>query len=597
MKQYKDIKIGKQTRNKTNQSEIKRHYGFDTETLNGICKLICYSGMNSYDSLYFEEEKNPENLPDILGFLTKKKFSLSLNWFYNLDYDIRAIIRLMPEDNIAELYHNGNTEIYGYKIKFLSKKFFKISVNKMTFLYYDISQFFSGGLDKNAQIYLNSGKDERINSKILGSSRKYWKNNFDMVIEYCIQDCELTGKLGLFFYSNLWKVLKFNPKKPYSTGSISQEYFINNCDFIPTIKDIPEEILKIHQDNYRGGRIEVIKRGFFERINSYDLKSAYPAQMVNLMDYSAGKWIKSTDFDDEKQGIYKVKLNWFNEHLGFSAFNAVGKTLYPNIESGICWLNERELMLLNDYSRYGDYEIIDGYTFHPFREVYPYKDLIYKFFELKETTEDKNEKMLYKLFINSIYGKTAQAIYDKKEGKYLTGKLYNPVYSCRITANTRADLLRHALPYSDKIIGFMTDSIQTTAEIKGLGNNLGDLAYEYTANEGVILMAGVRYLDERQKMRGFSNNYKLKNLLKNNPEKDKIPVNIEKPVTIFQGLNYKKYTKEDINVFMTEEKILDINGDNRRLWKDNFLNAEDCFNRNIDSMPLFFENIAGAGLD
>ena len=274
MKQYNDIKIGKQTRNKTNQSEIKRHYGFDTETLNGICKLICYSGMGSYDSLYFEDEKNPENLPDILRFLTKKKFSLSLNWFYNLDYDIRAIIRLMPEDNIAELYHNGNTEIYGYKIKFLSKKFFKISVNKMTFLYYDISQFFSGGLDKNAQIYLNSGKDERINSKILGNSRKYWKDNFDMVIEYCIQDCEITGKLGLFFYSNLWKVLKFNPKKPYSTGSISQEYFINNCDFIPTIKNIPEEILKIHQDNYRGGRIEVIKRGFFERMNSYDLKSA-----------------------------------------------------------------------------------------------------------------------------------------------------------------------------------------------------------------------------------------------------------------------------------------------------------------------------------
>lgn len=71
-----------------------------------------------------------------------------------------------------------------------------------------------------------------------------------------------------------------------------------------------------------------------------------------------------------------------------------------------------------------------------------------------------------------------------------------------------------------------------------------------------------------------------------NREKSKIPVYVKKPVTLFQGLKYSKYSTEDINVFMTSEKILDINGDYRRIWKDNFINCADCLTRNISSIPI-----------
>ena len=111
-------------------------------------------------------------------------------------------------------------------------------------------------------------------------------------------------------------------------------------------------------------------------------------------------------------------------------------------------------------------------------------------------------------------------------------------------------------------------------------------------------MSGVRYTDETQKVRGFGNKlktdktlkdntiYTLKQILEKNPNKDKIKIYIDKPVTIFQGLKYHKYTKNDINVFMISEKILDINGDNRRIWHDEFLNCADCLNRNIASSPI-----------
>ena len=244
---------------------------------------------------------------------------------------------------------------------------------------------------------------------------------------------------------------------------------------------------------------------------------------------------------------------------------------------------------------------MEGYKFIPFTELYPYQKLIDKFYELKETTDDANERMLYKLFINSIYGKTAQAIYDKKTKMYKTGRLYNPLYSCRITTNTRLKLLQYAMPIAKDIIGFSTDSILTTNSGIKVGKNIGDFELEYIAGEGVVLMSGIRYMDKKQKVRGFANSIikvdeegekikeelVLKDILKENPDKRVIEIMIEKPVTIFQGLTFNKYNKDDINVFKAETRFLDINGDVRRMWESDFENAGEIYEgKNISSMPF-----------
>jgi len=116
-------------------------------------------------------------------------------------------------------------------------------------------------------------------------------------------------------------------------------------------------------------------------------------------------------------------------------------------------------------------------------------------------------------------------------------------------------------------------------------------------------MSGIRYTDDKQKIRGLGqklkltddklkpekkdNIYTLEEILKINPDLDKISLYVEKPITIFQGLKYKNYTYEDINIFKPIEKILDINGDTRRIWHDDFKNANDALTRCIDSTPYF----------
>ena len=606
MKDFSDIEIKPQTRHKTIQKRLSLHIGYDTETLNGYCRLICDSDGNYCYIGAYPTKSNDEILTDILTFLTKNAGKSGLRWFYNINYDFRAIVKYLSNDKLIELYNNNEVRFNDFTISYLPSKFFRITRNKHSNTFYDISHFFTGGLDKNAEKYLNQKKMEEVNRSILGSSKKYWLDNKYLIIEYCIRDCELTAKLADLFYCNLWNEIKFNPKNPYSAGSISQEFFINNSVFIPTVDGIPENILRLHQNNYRGGRIEILKKGYFKKLDSYDLKSAYPSVMVNLLDYTNGKWIKSKEYDDKLHGVYNIKYKWLNKNVGVFPHTVDNLTIYPNIINDYAYttVNEQEIIFLENHLNDCQYEIIDGYQFIPYIEKYPYRDCIMNLFQQKEIAEaenDQNKRLIYKLFINSIYGKTAEAIFNKNTGKFETGRLYNPIYANRITSLTRLKLLEASYDIAGAVVGFSTDSILTEKPISDrfIKNELGYFTHEYTAYDSVILMAGIRYIqvkDEekneieiKQKLRGFTDDIKkmnLKELLEANKDKDIIKTYIDKPLTLFQSLSYNNLTKEDINIFRPSLKKLDINGDCRRLWNDNFINAEDCLSRNINSIPI-----------
>lgn len=602
MKDFEKMQIMPQTRHKTTQKQISKHIGYDTETLHGYCRLICDSKGNY---LYFGESPNMTNeeiVQKIFSFLVRNSGKDGLHWFYNINYDFRAIVKYLPPENLIQLYNTSETLFNDFTISYLPAKFFRISKNRKSNTFYDISHFFAGGLGKNAEKYLHMSKLHDTDSSILGESPSYWKENKFQIIEYCIQDCVLTEKLANLFYFNLWNEIQFNPKKPYSAGSIAQEYFINNSRFIPVLKDIPTDVLRLHQNSYRGGRIEILKRGFFKKLESFDLKSAYPSIMIDLLDYTKGKWIKTTDYDENLHGIYEIKYNWFNHNIGLFPHNVDGLTIYPNVigESQTAYCNEKELAFLDSHSNECDYKIVDGWQFIPYYEVYPYRECLLRLFEQKEIAEkenNENKRLIYKLFINSIYGKTAEAIYNKNTGFFETGRLYNPIYCNRITALTRLKLIQACMDIADNVVGFSTDSILTQKPIskKFISNSLGNFTHEYTAYDSVVLMSGVRYiqklndknkLEMSQKMRGFSNKLNLKELLENNMDKAVIPTYINKPLTLFQGLAYNDLSTDDINVFTDTLKKLDINGDLRRLWKEDFLNAADCLSRCIESVPI-----------
>jgi len=143
---------------------------------------------------------------------------------------------------------------------------------------------------------------------------------------------------------------------------------------------------------------------------------------------------------------------------------------------------------------------------------YPYRPFIQQFYSgkleqdlLKESESpdyDAEARSIYKLMINSLYGKTVQAI--EKHGIRTTGQLWNPFYASIITAGCRArmgELIR--FNGTESILAVNTDGLvfkareglKTTANPKpvffdGVRVNLGDWTDDGCGSL-ILMMSGV----------------------------------------------------------------------------------------------------------
>ena len=110
----------KHTLHKLSRNVNRKVHALDTETLNGYCKLIADSESN----YQLSKSINSESILDFskfLSFLTSHRFRSTHNFFFNLNYDVNAIIKYMPKDNLNELYKDLHTTYLDTEIFFIPK--------------------------------------------------------------------------------------------------------------------------------------------------------------------------------------------------------------------------------------------------------------------------------------------------------------------------------------------------------------------------------------------------------------------------------------------------------------------------------------------
>jgi len=560
--------------------------GMDTETHKGYCKLICDSEGNY---------KLCESINDILTFITHERYRNKHIFFYNLHFDTEAILKYLPMDKLHTLYSKGKTQYDGYTITYIPKKLLRISKDKHTVRCYDLEQFYDVSLEKAATKYLNEHKlscpfdRDAINTDIT-----IWQNYQNTLIQYCIQDAVLTKKLGVILQETIKKHMKFNPKDYISKASLSKRYFRLYCD-IPDIRKIRKEILRAAFYAYKGGRFELIRKGYFPYAELYDIKSAYPYEIANLIDITKGKWQYVKNYNPEAYyGFYVVDLSLKYRHIEPIAYVIKDHLLiYPGGE----WrsiITKSELELLKEDK---EYNIIRGYEFYPDSIEYPFREEINKLYEIKnKELKDSYLYSLTKIIMNSLYG----CFYEKtkrSDGIYV-GKLFNPVYAAILTANTRAKVFKLATQYEDDVIAFATDSILMKEKHKiKQGKTLGD--WELQAHgQCVAFQSGIYQIENEIKSRGIqrktqisSPDSKFDNIfeyIKAYPNRTQYEVIITRPVHIRESLvHHEIHTIEDVNTWQEFKKIVDINKDIKRVWRDKFKCGGELFEKNINSYPIF----------
>lgn len=593
--------------------EDKLNNGLDTETYQGYCKLIC-DDMGNYQIC--------ENIYDILSFLTSARFRNKYNWFFNIKFDFEAIIKHLSYSQLIDLYNDKLLKIEGggetsdgriikrdFIIKYIDKKYFSIQDYSFSkgggnyYYFYDMRNFLDTSLNKAAKKFLNDVKLDTVNTEKLNTDILYWEANKSLIIQYCIKDALLTKQLADFFWSIVYEKLNYYPKQPMSKGKLSEEYFLHYCK-IPTINGIPLKVLEYAYESFYGGHFEILKRGYFPVVNSYDIKSAYPAQIADLIDYNWGKWKKVRKMDpNADSGFYKCRIESFERN--FSPFkikigNAKsGLNIYPN-GNFIQFLTKREIEFYESHFENSFIKIENGYEFNVKKTIKPFKEEIERLYAWKESEKDESIKYCVKIILNSLYGKFIQVAGYNNE----TGKLFNPIYAAEITASARIKILNLALQAPDKVISFSTDSVCATTELKVPDNpKIGEFQADFSG-EGVFIMSDVYNLwnlkkgKVKTKLRGFSvaktkdmdsEEIYLKDILSKMNETT-YTYTTRRPYHLGECLIHRKTRKiEDLNVFDYIEKTIDINGDNKRVWSKDFMSGKRCMEENHDSLPILYK--------
>ncbi len=535
--------------------------GMDTEGLvTGYAFLIC-------DSL--QNYKWIRSARDVVEYLTNPAYSRSFNTFWNADYDITVLLKWLGKAFCTALVKSTDrTAVYeGVTFKFIPKHFLSVRVGKVTNTFFDAWQFYHKSLDLAAKTYLGEGK-------IAVGSKEFHEDAYDnpKILEYCMDDARKCALLTQKLLCDLHD-MGFSPNTLASPGTIMEEALVGHVH-IPDVTKIPQGALEYAYESYRGGWMECFKKGHFDKLYDYDISSAYPYQVSELVSLDGGEWfykkgrVKSEEFTlgwvkgtstvtgDVSPLLYRGDVNYTcRDSWDTTVFEEEARFLAPN--------------------KIGSFDIKDGWYFRAAETATkPFKYEMRRLFRQKKQIQNS---WLPKSMSVSLYGKFAQKDEDGR-----TGNLFNPVYASSITARTRLTIAKFALMQPEHLCIITTDGIAFDKALPSdvLGKNMGDLQLKY-ADEGVVVGTNVYTIKGKDPGGEWRpGRFDWLHLLSKNPELERYPLNYFRYTSLAEGCDYDF---EQIGVFKNFPYTFSIHFDHKRCFED-YKTGGDLLKRSYKSI-------------
>lgn len=567
--EYKDLRKLRTTRPQNRdpaRSNLRLIRAIDTETYQGNIFLIADSDNKFLDDISAES---------VIKFLFHKKYQNSWNFFYNIDYDVGVILKLLGN----ELYKYKRKrklqfEFQGYKLSYFPNKCFKIQKGHHSAVFFDIAQFYdhkSLPVAYQENIAKLDSEYLEIKSKRAEFSPTFYRRNTRRVRNYCIQDCILTKQLSEKWIRLFQSAFEFYPARWTSSGYLAEKVLINHGILFPKFDSTPYEIQDLAFRCYFGGRFEILKRGFIGAAHLYDINSAYPFALTQIPDITKGKWIKRKSIHpDAKLGFFHIMANIPDlKPVPPFPFRTRNQIIFPSGKFET-YVTLAELRACEN-SKF--YKILNSYQFISESDDYPYKEFIEKMYQKRLELKQKQDPMQLpiKVILNSIYGKTGQKV------ERIIGNLFNPVIFSFITGFVRAQLYRFVIEndMEKDVVAFATDSIITRKKLDVDSTRLGDFKLEKSADDVFVLQNGFYRFDGKWKQRGLG---KL-----SGKEIEHLDT-FEKNGKLFYRFKVKRNTKlrsailqnriQDIGRIKPVIRQMNLNADNKRLWLEEITNIK-----------------------
>lgn len=541
--------------------------GIDTEAYTtGECFMIATASGDVF---------KPADWP---GCMFNRKYRGKTFVAYNLRYDEGAFIQHLSVEALQELRLFGKTEEDGYSYRSIPKKMLSIRKGQNAITIFDIAGFFGLSLDAASRSFLGKKKKKVAT---LDFTPIYAAANWASIADYCIQDAVLTQELAEALIAKFESFGVF-PQKLYSTAYMAYQYFASTCDYV-TVGEYwndNRDVLDAAMAAYSGGKFEVTEKGkdyYYE----YDINSAYPYEIANLVDIRGAEVIRSTDYQSHAiYGFLKCDIT-IPPHVHNPTPIKLGTVNVFPVGRFTKVLTKQEYDYLVEQG--SDIEILAGIWLYQPNVTYPYKAEIERLYIEKDKAKQEGRKVDYhiiKIFLNSLYGKFIQLV--KQGEKWRASACWNPIYGAIITANTRITITRLQQQHTC-VVAVHTDSILSTKplDIPSIPD-LGAMSY-VTEGAGVILGSGVYQVGKKVRFRGFPARYSLLDML--DQKRKSIYITTRKPHSWREVLMWG-WDKEYINRFEDQTKTMSPDFDRKRIWPYDWTYFSDVNDTKILSMPL-----------
>lgn len=537
--------------------------GMDTETVRGVCRVLAIEGAGVW------RIPGRTSLLTLLRTLPLPRDLVA----WNLDYDAHALLRvLFDPDTIYRVYRGVEVRDRDITVLYLRPKRFVLTVGGRRYRIYDAAQFFGMGLNAAARKFLGEGKLGINASKI--THRNIWSKR---VLDYCLRDAELAGRLYRMFRASLKNYVP-DDREPLSSAYLSVSAFRDGLEKGKT--------WGIFRPSYYGGRFEVFERGHFKGVWYADINSAYPYATSSLLGVRDAVLREGSVYSAYADyGVYDVTVNvptnWKASPVPYRLRE--GLLIFPCGEFRAT-VGRTELSILRRLrcvrQIHHSYELFCESS----RRVFSHR--VYELYRLR-----KREGFFgLKIVLNGLYGKLAQMIErtipdDRmRDGAPVSsvsrdGYVTMPTvgyttcwpWASEITARTRA-MLWHVLegdPYG--MLAVATDSILCRRRPKvPEGNRIGQWKVERW-RDAWIFLSGVYFFRRESgeiegRVRGFRCVGRTAEDILDHILSAKRRV-ISLPVTARVGA-HEAYTLDVAagNVLYSALRRLDLGSDRKRIW-------------------------------
>lgn len=583
--------------------------GLDTETHKGKCVLLGLAYDGGVD-LY----ERPRTFADVCEWLCHRG-ERAVAW--NASFDAQAILRLLPRTRygkaLDDLALSNRAEFDGWRVRYIPRKVFELRRGKkQKFALYDAYQFFGRGLSSAARKFLGDDKKQMpqyVADYVHSGLCLYGLQDpqaAPILREYCAHDAVLARRLWYIVWNSLRSLGIPENSPPISPAGIARRYWRAELGRTQHFGQEPRPLHLAAAEAYRGGRIEVLRRGYLPGVHSWDIRSAYPSEMVECHRVASCEMIR--DKRIRRDAVYvlvraTIRVTEGDFCPAAMMLPAGGSYLlaYPRGQ-WTTWLD------LHSYWRAEECgairEVHDAYQWFPTTDDRPYarmRDLY------AERARNPGASYGIKLVLNGTYGLLAErcSLYadadSLEDAEFLGGRwrqrfLRNGgsqslLVAAHVTGAVRARIHRECEHL--EVASVMTDGVLARGRPLGdVGPALGQWE-DGGACDAVVVGAGIYAtapvgtdpLGGRWsvKSRGWRR-LDLMGLLRANPNRSRLPMTTLRASSLREaGLGRASWTA--VNDLRDVPRVLDLNFDGKRYWPHK-LRARDLLRREYDSAPL-----------